>query len=94
MNVRVGGSRAQQVGCPFLLTPPSPIQQDLQTWVSDGIFLGVGGRPVSGPEQEVTDTNGPEEGQMVWLARAQSGQARPSQPWGQERTKVQVESGY
>lgn len=61
---------------------------------SDGIFLGVGGRPVSGPEQEVTDTNGPEEGQMVWLARAQSGQARPSQPWGQERTKVQVESGY
>lgn len=32
MNVRVGGSRAQQVGCPFLLTPPSPIQQDLQTW--------------------------------------------------------------
>lgn len=55
----------------------------------------MGGRPVSGPEQEVTDTDAPEEGQMVvWLAWAQRGQARPSQPWGQERTKVQVESGY
>ena len=50
---------------------------------------------MSSPEQEVTDTDGPEEGQMVvWLTRAQRGQAHPSQPWGQERTKVQVESGY
>lgn len=31
MNVRVGGSHAQQVKSPFLLPPPSPIQQDLQT---------------------------------------------------------------
>ena len=48
-----------------------------------------------GAEQEVTDTDGPEEGQMVvWLTRAQSGQACPSQPWGEERPKVQVETGY
>lgn len=48
-----------------------------------------------GPEQEVTDADGPEEGQMVvWLAWAQRGQARPSQPWAEERPKVQVEMGY
>lgn len=47
-----------------------------------------------GPEQEVTDTDGPEEGQMVvWLAWAQRGQARPSQTWSRRGPRCRWRQG-
>lgn len=69
MNERVGQSHTRQVGCSFLLSPPSQIQQAWQIPVgSDGIF-SVGPRPVPGTEQEVTDTDRPKDWSDGGLAR-------------------------